>query len=464
MAIARATISRPGVGPHDYSKRERQGASSQERHGYVFLPRPSPSRRLPFTPSSNPPLPQVSKVQEDYSKWERLGASSQERDRLTLSASHFPPLPSPSRRLPFRSSSPGVQGVQGTGCLQQVGTAASVFPSFPLAPLSRSPLFPARPSFPLAPLSPSPLFPPRHYFPLAPLSPSPLFPPRPSFPLAPLSPSPLFPPRPSFPLAPLSPSPLLPPPQVSKVQDDYSKWEVSKVQDDYSKWERLGASSQERETLSKTILADTETLEWELEELDRAIGVAERDPSRFNIEQGEVESRRKWTGSTRDQISMIRSAIQAAAAERVAMQKEAERRELLRVQAGAAAKAAAKSSAGGENESFAASEDDRQALIMREQDDQLDAMSQSLARIGGMGIAIHEELGSQVRRQVVRWSGELTGGQVGSQVVRWDLRWPGGLSGGQVGSQVPPQVHSMGIDIHEELGSQVSCQVARSGE
>ncbi|CAI5468652.1 unnamed protein product [Closterium sp. Yama58-4] len=170
---------------------------------------------------------------------------------------------------------------------------------------------------------------------------------------------------------------------------------VSKVQDDYSKWERLGASSQERETLSKTILADTETLEWELEELDRAIGVAERDPSRFNIEQGEVESRRKWTGSTRDQISMIRSAIQAAAAERAAMQKEAERRELLRAQAGAAAKAAEKSSAGGENESFAASEDDRQALIMREQDDQLDAMSQSLARIGGMGIAIHEELGSQ---------------------------------------------------------------------
>ncbi|GJP33469.1 hypothetical protein CLOM_g18006 [Closterium sp. NIES-68] len=170
---------------------------------------------------------------------------------------------------------------------------------------------------------------------------------------------------------------------------------VSKVQDDYSKWERLTASSPERDALSKTILADTETLEWELEELDRAIGVAERDPSRFNIEQGEVESRRKWTGSTRDQIAMIRSAIQAAAAERAAMQKEAERRELLRAQAGAAAKAAAKSSAGGENESFAASEDDRQALIMREQDDQLDAMSQSLARIGGMGIAIHEELGSQ---------------------------------------------------------------------
>ncbi|CAI5506665.1 unnamed protein product [Closterium sp. Naga37s-1] len=201
---------------------------------------------------------------------------------------------------------------------------------------------------------------------------------------------------------------------------------VSKVQDDYSKWERLGASSQERETLSKTILADTETLEWELEELDRVIGVAERDPSRFNIEQGEVESRRKWTGSTRDQISMIRSAIQAAASERAAMQKEAERRELLRVQAGAAAKAAAKSNAGGENESFAASEDDRQALIMREQDDQLDAMSQSLARIGGMGIAIHEELGSQVSYQVVRWvlrwSGGLPGGHVGIQVVSCALR------------------------------------------
>lgn len=175
---------------------------------------------------------------------------------------------------------------------------------------------------------------------------------------------------------------------------------VSKLTADFSRFERLGASTPERDLLCKGILADTETLEWELEELSRAIGVAERDLARFSVDQKEIESRRRWTAETRQQISSIRGAAQAAQAERVAMQKEAERRELLRQHATAAAKAEKGAAAAAgvmskDNESFTSSEDDRQALIMRQQDDHLDAMSHSLARIGGMGIAIHEELGAQ---------------------------------------------------------------------
>jgi len=38
-------------------------------------------------------------------------------------------------------------------------------------------------------------------------------------------------------------------------------------------------------------------------ELDRAIGVAERDPARFSVDGVEIERRKKWTASTRNQVS-----------------------------------------------------------------------------------------------------------------------------------------------------------------
>lgn len=40
-----------------------------------------------------------------------------------------------------------------------------------------------------------------------------------------------------------------------------------------------------------------------MNELDRAIGVAERDPARFSVDSAEIERRRKWTVSTRNQVS-----------------------------------------------------------------------------------------------------------------------------------------------------------------
>lgn len=37
--------------------------------------------------------------------------------------------------------------------------------------------------------------------------------------------------------------------------------------------------------------------------MDRAIGVAERDPARFSVDSTEIERRKKWTASTRNQVA-----------------------------------------------------------------------------------------------------------------------------------------------------------------
>jgi hypothetical protein len=40
----------------------------------------------------------------------------------------------------------------------------------------------------------------------------------------------------------------------------------------------------------------------QVEELDRATGVAERDPARFSIDLVEIERRKKWIASTFSQV------------------------------------------------------------------------------------------------------------------------------------------------------------------
>lgn len=43
----------------------------------------------------------------------------------------------------------------------------------------------------------------------------------------------------------------------------------------------------------------------QVDELDRATGVAERDPARFSVDVAEIERRKKWTASTLSQVSFL---------------------------------------------------------------------------------------------------------------------------------------------------------------
>lgn len=170
--------------------------------------------------------------------------------------------------------------------------------------------------------------------------------------------------------------------------------------------------SGERERQWKDLLSSCESIEWQLEELDKAIAVAERDPARFSVDGTEIERRRRWTAATHTQISLLKRSL-LSSAERpslslsLPLSKERDRRELLRISdssdllgggrggGGGGGGPRADPSIVGENDSFIGGEDDRQALLMRQQDEHLELMSASLAKIGGLGIAIHDELGAQ---------------------------------------------------------------------
>ncbi|KAL2634372.1 hypothetical protein R1flu_005851 [Riccia fluitans] len=174
---------------------------------------------------------------------------------------------------------------------------------------------------------------------------------------------------------------------------------VNKLQANFLKWEALPSTAiQDYLDLSKELTSGCESIEWQVDELDRAIAVAERDPARFSIDAAEIERRKKWTSSTHSQISTIRQALQNAADTKSIParggQTASSRRELLRLPEDQAATPSRSSSQ--ELDTFAY-ENDRQALLMRAQDQDLDEISEHVKNLGEVSLTIHNELNLQDR-------------------------------------------------------------------
>jgi SYP6 family syntaxin len=80
---------------------------------------------------------------------------------------------------------------------------------------------------------------------------------------------------------------------------------VKTLQATFTRWEQLPPSATERIVLSNELLSSCEIIEWQVEELDRATGVIERDPARFSIDSAEIERRKQWTASTCRQVCLL---------------------------------------------------------------------------------------------------------------------------------------------------------------
>lgn len=178
----------------------------------------------------------------------------------------------------------------------------------------------------------------------------------------------------------------------AEIQDS-----IDKLQSTFHKWESISDTA-ERGHLTKEILSGCESVEWQVDELDKAIAVASRDPSWYGIDEVEIESRRRWTSSARTQVGTMKKAAEAGKGSSTINHASANgmRRELMRLpnshQTDTPNQYAAR-----DNDDFIQSESDRQVLLIRQQDEELDELSESVRRIGGVGLTIHDELIGQER-------------------------------------------------------------------
>ncbi|KAL5759554.1 hypothetical protein ACOSQ2_018392 [Xanthoceras sorbifolium] len=171
---------------------------------------------------------------------------------------------------------------------------------------------------------------------------------------------------------------------------------IDKLQSTFHQWERIPSDTGEQVHLTKELLAGCESIEWQVDELDKAIGVASRDPSWYGIDQVELEKRRRWTSTARIQVGNMKKAVLAGKELNGVGTTSASgmRRELMRLPNSHQADTS-NHYAGRDNDDFIQSESDRQLLLIKQQDEELDELSASVERIGGVGLTIHEELLAQ---------------------------------------------------------------------
>ncbi|MBA0712844.1 hypothetical protein Golax_011917 [Gossypium laxum] len=96
--------------------------------------------------------------------------------------------------------------------------------------------------------------------------------------------------------------------KMSKAQDPFYivkeeiQDSIDKLQSSFHQWERVPGGTGEQVHLTKELLANCESIAWQVDELDKAISVAARDPSWYGINEVELENRRRWTSNARLQV------------------------------------------------------------------------------------------------------------------------------------------------------------------
>ncbi|KAA8527236.1 hypothetical protein F0562_034667 [Nyssa sinensis] len=171
---------------------------------------------------------------------------------------------------------------------------------------------------------------------------------------------------------------------------------IDKLQSTFHQWERIPSDSGEQRHLTKELLASCESIEWQVDELDKTISVAARDPAWYGINEAELDKRRRWTSTAHTQVSNVKKAVAAGKELNGTSTSNVNgmRQELMRLPNSHQTDRSYQYIAQ-DNDNFISSESDRQLLLIKQQDEELDELSASVERIGGVGLTIHEELLAQ---------------------------------------------------------------------
>ncbi|KAG8648802.1 syntaxin-61 [Manihot esculenta] len=170
---------------------------------------------------------------------------------------------------------------------------------------------------------------------------------------------------------------------------------IDKLLSTFHQWERASSDPEDQMHLMKELVASCESIEWQVDELDKAIAVAARDPAWYGIDEAELEKRRRWTSTSRVQVGNVKKTVAAGedGNSNGTSGISGMHRELMRLQNSHQENIS--NPYAKDNDNFIQSESDRQLLLIRQQDEELDELSASVGRIGGVGLTIHEELLAQ---------------------------------------------------------------------
>ncbi|XP_019189832.1 PREDICTED: syntaxin-61-like [Ipomoea nil] len=168
---------------------------------------------------------------------------------------------------------------------------------------------------------------------------------------------------------------------------------IDRLLSTFRQWERI-PNSGEHQQLVKELLAACESISWQVDELDKTISIASKDPAWYGINEVELGKRRRWTSDARTQVGNVKKAV-IVGQESSGLSVIEMRRELMNLPDPHQIVDKPNKYSTANNDDYVAAESDTQLLLIKQQDDELDELSASVRRIGGVGLTIHDELRAQ---------------------------------------------------------------------
>jgi len=169
----------------------------------------------------------------------------------------------------------------------------------------------------------------------------------------------------------------------------------------YDRWQELlknsnTAQNDEYKWTVNQLKTGIKSIEWDLQDLEETIGIVEGNRQRFKLDQAEVESRKKFIQETKSTIKKMKDDLNSASAKGKI---DNDQRNILmqtRSPKDSTDKFAGLNNAlQQDNDRYINDNQSQQMQIMRDQDDVMDGISESVVTLGQMGKAIHSELTSQ---------------------------------------------------------------------
>jgi syntaxin of plants SYP6 len=74
----------------------------------------------------------------------------------------------------------------------------------------------------------------------------------------------------------------------------------------FNRWSSLSRGSADRQKLGSEVEDECKSIMWQVDEMEKAVDVAEQNLGRFQISQAEVATRRKWILQTKREASAMR--------------------------------------------------------------------------------------------------------------------------------------------------------------
>jgi syntaxin 6 len=164
---------------------------------------------------------------------------------------------------------------------------------------------------------------------------------------------------------------------------------VDKAKSVTERMDRLPEYNGERAKYANSIVTECDSVKWQLEELDRATAMAERDFVRFKVDANELASRKRWTKVTKDAVEALRGNAQRVLDLHNNRRNQASRHQSTGASSGLTSEHSR------QNDEYLDDQHQQQQRMLRTQDVDLDDISHSIQRIGQVGLTIGEELATQ---------------------------------------------------------------------